>query len=120
MPRLKPLLLCATLAGLLGSPLLVSAQVGATSVAPAPSAKAQATDKNGDGKLSKDEVEPGTSIAQRFDDLDLNHDGALTQNEYVSPSASIDHLSGRKNPLTGSTEGAPSATSDVHGNRASN
>ena len=112
------LMSAALVSGLLCSPLL-SAQAGSpTAVPSAPSTTAQATDANGDGKLSKSEVTPGTSVAQRFDDLDLNHDGVLTQNEYVVPSASIDQLSGRKNPEMGSETGK--GTSDVHGNRASN
>ncbi len=112
----KSLLMSATLAGLLCSPLLL-AQVGSATAAPTTPNKAQATDKNGDGKLTKSELTPGTRTAQRFEDLDLNHDGMLTQNEYVVPSASIDQLSGRKNPAMGSGE---PGTSDVHGNRASN
>jgi len=112
----KSLLMSASLAGMLCSPLLL-AQVGSTSVAPAPASKAQATDANGDGKLTKSELTPGTRTAQRFDDLDLNHDGVLSQNEYIAPSGSIDHLSGRKNPAMGETG---TGTSDVHGHRASN
>jgi len=109
-------LLSVSMAALLSSPLLL-AQVGATTVAPAPTAKAQATDADGDGRLTPSELTPGTRLAQRFEALDLNHDGALTQNEYVAPSASIDHLSGRRNPAMGATG---TGSSDVHGNRASN
>lgn len=112
----KSFLVSATLAAVLCPPLLL-AQVGSTSVAPAPASKAQATDANGDGKLTKSELTPGTRIAQRFEALDLNHDGVLTQNEYVAPSGSVDHLSGRKNPVMDETG---TGTADVHGNRASN
>lgn len=36
-------------------------------------------DKNGDGKLQKDELPP--RLADRFDELDTNHDGALDETE---------------------------------------
>jgi Ca2+-binding EF-hand superfamily protein len=36
-------------------------------------------DKNGDGKLQKDELPP--RLAERFDELDTNHDGALDESE---------------------------------------
>jgi len=36
-------------------------------------------DKNGDGKLQKDELPP--RLAERFDELDTNHDGALDETE---------------------------------------
>jgi hypothetical protein len=37
-------------------------------------------DKNGDGKLSRDEVKGGP-LAENFDKIDANHDGQLTQDE---------------------------------------
>jgi Ca2+-binding EF-hand superfamily protein len=39
----------------------------------------QKFDKNGDGKLQKDELPHG--LQQRFDELDTNHDGALDESE---------------------------------------
>ena len=39
----------------------------------------QKFDKNGDGKLQKDELPP--ALQQRFDELDTNHDGALDESE---------------------------------------
>ncbi len=54
--------------------------------APDPEAMAkrilQAFDKNGDGKLEKDELPP--HLQQRFDELDTNHDGALDESELKS------------------------------------
>jgi Ca2+-binding EF-hand superfamily protein len=39
----------------------------------------QQLDKNGDGKIQKDELPP--RLQQRFDELDTNHDGALDETE---------------------------------------
>jgi Ca2+-binding EF-hand superfamily protein len=54
--------------------------------APDPEAMAkhilQAFDKNGDGKLQKDELPP--HLQQRFEELDTNHDGALDESELKS------------------------------------
>jgi len=41
--------------------------------------KLKESDKNGDGKWSKDELPP--PVAHRFDKLDTNHDGFLSQDE---------------------------------------
>lgn len=43
-----------------------------------------AADKNGDGKLSRDEVAEGSPyLADKFDERDLNHDGFLSWEEFV-------------------------------------
>ena len=44
-------------------------------------------DKNGDGKLSKDEVPP--DLRERFDELDLNKDGFLDKDELTKHAARI-------------------------------
>jgi hypothetical protein len=80
----KSVVISAALAVLLCPPLLL-AQLGSTSVAPVPASQAQATDANGDSKLSKSELTPGTRIAQRFEALDLNHDGVLTRKRVHRP-----------------------------------
>jgi Ca2+-binding EF-hand superfamily protein len=41
-------------------------------------------DKDGDGKLSKIEAENLPAIAQRFDSIDVNKDGFISQTEYLS------------------------------------
>lgn len=43
-----------------------------------------AADKNGDGKLTRDEVaQDSPYLAEKFDERDLNHDGFLSWEEYV-------------------------------------
>lgn len=43
-----------------------------------------AADKNGDGKLSRDEVaQESPYLADKFDERDLNHDGVLSWEEFV-------------------------------------
>lgn len=41
------------------------------------------SDKNGDGKLSKEEAESLPAIAQRFDQIDADKDGAISKAEYL-------------------------------------
>jgi Ca2+-binding EF-hand superfamily protein len=41
-------------------------------------------DKDGDGKLSKIEAENLPAIAQRFDSIDVNKDGFISQAEYLT------------------------------------
>lgn len=41
-------------------------------------------DKNADGKLSKEEAENLPAIAQRFDQIDADKDGSISQAEYLS------------------------------------
>lgn len=53
-----------------------------------PHATELAVDFNGDGRLSRDEVKPGSNLALRFDRRDANHDGYLTQDEYFMPPGS--------------------------------
>ncbi len=40
-------------------------------------------DKNADGKLSKEEAENLPAIAQRFDQIDVDKDGSISQAEYL-------------------------------------
>ncbi len=40
-------------------------------------------DKNADGKLTKEEAENLPAIAQRFEQIDTNKDGAISQTEYL-------------------------------------
>ena len=43
-------------------------------------AKLKAADKNGDGALTKDEVQAGMPrLAKNFDQIDANHDGKVTE-----------------------------------------
>lgn len=45
-------------------------------------AKFKAADKNGDGALTKDEVQAGMPrLAKNFDKIDANHDGKITEDE---------------------------------------
>ncbi len=41
-------------------------------------------DKNADGKLSKEEAENLPAIAQRFEQIDTDKDGSISQAEYLS------------------------------------
>jgi EF hand len=41
------------------------------------------SDKNGDGKLSKDEAENLPAIAQRFEQIDTDKDGSISKTEYL-------------------------------------
>jgi Ca2+-binding EF-hand superfamily protein len=41
------------------------------------------SDKNADGKLSKEEAESLPAIAQRFDQIDVDKDGAISKAEYL-------------------------------------
>jgi Ca2+-binding EF-hand superfamily protein len=41
-------------------------------------------DKNADGKLSKEEAENLPAIAQRFDQIDADKDGSISQAEYLT------------------------------------
>jgi Ca2+-binding EF-hand superfamily protein len=41
-------------------------------------------DKNADGKLSKEEAENLPAIAQRFDQIDTDKDGSISQAEYLA------------------------------------
>ncbi len=41
-------------------------------------------DKNADGKLSKEEAENLPAIAQRFDQIDSDKDGSISQAEYLA------------------------------------
>ncbi len=65
--------------------------------APAPAAPAAASpdnaryieafaraDKNADGKLSKEESENLPAIAQRFEQIDADKDGSISQAEYLA------------------------------------
>jgi hypothetical protein len=40
-------------------------------------------DKNNDGKLSKEEAENLPAIAQRFEQIDVDKDGAISKAEYL-------------------------------------
>ncbi len=40
-------------------------------------------DKNADGKLSKEEAENLPAIAQRFEQIDADKDGAISKTEYL-------------------------------------
>jgi Ca2+-binding EF-hand superfamily protein len=40
-------------------------------------------DKNGDGKLSKEEAENLPAIAQRFEQIDADKDGSISKAEYL-------------------------------------
>ncbi len=42
------------------------------------------SDKNGDGKLSKEEADSLPAIAQRFDQIDTDKDGSISQAEYLT------------------------------------
>lgn len=42
------------------------------------------SDKNGDGKLSKEEAVSLPAIAQRFDQIDADKDGSISQAEYLA------------------------------------
>ena len=41
-------------------------------------------DTNGDGKLSREEAQRFPEIANRFDELDLDHDGFLSLEEFAA------------------------------------
>ncbi len=41
-------------------------------------------DKNGDGKLSKEEAESLPAIANRFEQIDTDKDGSISQAEYLA------------------------------------
>lgn len=41
------------------------------------------SDKNGDGKLSKEEAESLPAIAQRFEQIDVDKDGMISKAEYL-------------------------------------
>ncbi len=41
------------------------------------------SDKNGDGKLSKEEAEALPAISARFDQIDADKDGAISKAEYL-------------------------------------
>jgi Ca2+-binding EF-hand superfamily protein len=42
------------------------------------------SDKNGDGKLSKEEAESLPAIANRFEQIDTDKDGSISQAEYLT------------------------------------
>lgn len=42
-------------------------------------------DRNHDNIIQRDEVNPNSNLARRFDARDRNHDGVLTMNEYWMP-----------------------------------
>ena len=95
------------------------AQVETEPADTAPAAKDLATDKNGDGKITRDEVTPGSSMAKRFDERDKNRDGALTQDEYFMPPGTGGNVSGKNNPPTGHTEpGSADAAGKHAGDKA--
>ena len=56
-----------------------AAMAGSSSAQPAASTFKQ-VDRNGDGKITRDEFP--RHIARLFDQVDSNHDGVLTQDEY--------------------------------------
>jgi hypothetical protein len=50
-------------------------------------------DKNKDGFLSKDEVQGNSDLSARFDQLDANHDGKLSQAEMGIRGRNADRMS---------------------------
>ncbi len=66
-----------------------TSSVWAQSAAPKLDAKGEAAfakaDKNGDGKLSKDEIDP--AMAANFDAMDADKDGALSKAEFAAMPA---------------------------------
>ncbi len=67
----------------------VSAQTAAPATAATPDTVKymevfKRADKNGDGKLSKEEAENMPAIAQRFEAIDADKDGAISENEYLA------------------------------------
>lgn len=68
---------------------LASAQTAAPATAATPDTVKymeafKRADKNGDGKLSKEEAENMPAIAQRFDAIDADKDSAISENEYLA------------------------------------
>ncbi|MGA8514176.1 MAG: EF-hand domain-containing protein [Burkholderiaceae bacterium] len=41
------------------------------------------SDKDGDGKLSREEAENLPAIAQRFEQIDVDRDGSISKSEYL-------------------------------------
>jgi len=76
--------------GMSAGPALAQGELDSTmGASDTPKAAALATDRNGDGMISRDEVTPGTNLANRFDDRDQNGDGMLTQDEYYLPQMGL-------------------------------
>jgi uncharacterized membrane protein len=80
--QMRTLSLAAAVAMALG----FTSSVWAQAAAPKLDAKGEAAfakaDKNGDGKLSKDEA--GPEMAAKFDALDVDKDGALSKAEFAA------------------------------------
>jgi hypothetical protein len=60
------------------------AQPGQQPAASTPEITFMRADTNGDGKLSKAEAARLTQVAQKFDALDKDKDGALSMSEYMA------------------------------------
>jgi len=59
------------------------AQLSAQAQALTPAAVFLRTDKNGDGKISREEAQNLPSVAEQFDAWDRNGDGSLSQEEFL-------------------------------------
>lgn len=76
-------------------------------------AKFKAADKNGDGALTKEEMQAGLpKLAKHFDEIDANHDGKVTEDEIRAfMKARHDaHRAQRNTPAAAAMPGGPSAT----------
>jgi Ca2+-binding EF-hand superfamily protein len=49
----------------------------------------KALDSNGDGKITLQEAVKNTALATQFNDVDLNHDGVITADEYALYATSL-------------------------------
>lgn len=77
---LKSIVLAVSLA-------LPLAAIAADAPKPQPRQTFKALDKNGDGKLSRDEANASPRYAQRFEKADANRDGFVTRDEMKAARA---------------------------------
>ncbi|MCL9846129.1 EF-hand domain-containing protein [Ralstonia solanacearum] len=73
-------------------------------------AKFKAADKNGDGALTREEMQAGLpKLAKHFDEIDANHDGKVTEDE-IRAFMKARHEARRAQRDTPAAPGGPSAT----------
>jgi hypothetical protein len=97
--KMQLMLAALAAAGFAATPAV--AQTSANPVQQSTPAKDLATDRNGDGLISRDEVTPNTNLARRFDERDANKDGVLSSDEYYMPPGTSPNPTGMNHP-TGS------------------